>query len=196
MTRACERVAAREITRKRERERERGRERGTVRIWRDERMLKRNGMIEYTYIYIYKIITQLQIYIYSHIYVLYIYLCVYIYILEEASYLTEEKKSMIDILYTESIHNIYTYTYTFKRVPMCARAYVRVRARTRGHCISSTHPLANHPPPATPFPPPSPPPSPCEQPAISCREPTRYTHLRTYPLRITVAMLCRDVLNE
>jgi len=25
---------------------------------------------------------------------------------------------------------------------------------------------------------------------------TRHTHLRTYPLRITVAMLCRDVSNE
>lgn len=122
----------------------------------------------------------------------YIYVYIYI-ILEEASYLTKGKKSMIDILYTKS--PIYIYTYTFKRVPMCARAYVRVRARTRGHCISSTHPsqspisffsslllllslflLRSHPSLAA--------------------SPTRYTHLRTYPLRITVAMLCRDVLNE
>lgn len=105
---------------------------------------------------------------------------------------------MIDILYTESIHTIYT----FKRVPMCARAYVRVRARTRGHRIS-THPphpsllpsprLSNLPEPLHPL---SLPPLPPTQPLISCREPTRYTHLRTYPLRITVAMLCRDVLNE
>lgn len=77
------------------------------------------------------------------------------------------------------------------------RTCVRARACAYARTLHLLHaPPRKPPPPATPFPPPSPPPSPCEQPAISCREPTRYTHLRTYPLRITVAMLCRDVLNE
>lgn len=90
-------------------------------------------------------------YIYSHIYVLYIYLCVYIYILEKASYLkattnNRKEKNQWLTLYTE----VYTYKVwkknKKKRVPMCARAYARVRADTRtapnpsGSCRLLHHP--------------------------------------------------------
>jgi len=100
----------------------------------------------------------------------------------------------------DTIYRIYTYTLKMcAYVRTCVRARMCECVRVRADTLSLLRILAEVVPSRIPDPrylSSSSSSSSCSLPASLAISPTRHTHLRTYPLRIAVAMLCRNVSNE